>query len=463
MKDINNNIWNKRVPSFIGVFIFIFAIGTITWLSRNTILFGTKAAISNTPQNVQVSNITDASFTISYTTGDSVLGTINYGKTQPPAQIALDDQDKGTAAAHSVHLITIKNLDPATKYFFIITSGDKNFDNKNVPYDVTTGPKITTAQQQVTTIKGKVILDDGRAPGEALAYVSSSDSQTFATLVQADGSYQFNLDSIRDKSLAKTITLTPDAKLNLQIIDSTHKSNVALLLSQAGNIPIIILSKDYNFTIGNEPLSPSPIASASGTPAAFPTTSEINTNKPQILTPQTDQSFKDQQPLFKGKAVPNADVEITIQSAQEINTTVSADPNGNWQYRPTTALAPGNHTITIKTVDASGIVKTITQSFVVFAAGSQFTEPSGTPTVSPTTKPTTAPTSTAVPTSVKTTTTPTAIPTTTTAPSPTKITSNLSPTTPPVPVTGNTSLMFTIIAIASTVSIGALLFFFTIV
>lgn len=463
MNTLNNNIWNKRLPSFIGVFIFIFAIGTISWLSRNAILFGTKAAIANNPQNIQISNITDTSFTISYTTGDSVLGTINYGKAQPPTQIALDDRDKGSAAAHSVHSITIKNLDPSSKYFFTITSGDKNFDNNNVPYDVTTGPKVTTDQTETTTIKGKVILDDGRAPGEALAYVSSSDSQLFSTLVQADGSYQFNLDSIRDKSLAKTINISPDANLNLQIIDSTHKSNVALLLSQADDIPTIILSKDYDFSIGNEPLSPSPIASASGTPAAFPTTSETNTNKPQILTPQTDQSFKDQQPLFKGKAVPNADVEITIQSTQEINTTVSADPNGNWQYRPTTALAPGNHTITIKTVDASGIVKTITQSFVVFAAGSQFTEPSGSPTVSPSTKPTTAPTSTPAPTSVKTSVTPTAIPTATTAPSPTKITSNLSPTTPPVPVTGSASLMVTIIAIASTVSIGALLFFFTIV
>ncbi|HEX8932398.1 MAG TPA: Ig-like domain-containing protein, partial [Patescibacteria group bacterium] len=198
--------------------------------------------------------------------------------------------------------------------------------------------------------------------------------------------------------------------------------------------------------------------SLSLTPAAFPTLGGSTIFNPQIITPQKDQSFKDPQPLFKGKAVPNANVTITINSTQTITSTVQTDANGNWQYRPDIPLDPGTHTITMSTLDASGLIKTISQSFTVYAAGSQFTEPSISPTqaVTPTTIPTVTPT-------INPTATGTPAPTVTKTPSPitTKIPS-VSPTNPPVPVTGsNNSLLLSVAGGISAVGVGALLFFLT--
>jgi len=53
-------------------------------------------------------------------------------------------------------------------------------------------------------------------------------------------------------------------------------------------------------------------------------------------------------------------------------------------------LAPGNHILTILTKGVDGAMQTITQSFTVYAAGSQFTEPSVSPIISvaPTATPT---------------------------------------------------------------------------
>lgn len=480
MSALSQRILNKRLPSLFGFLFLLFAVGTIMWLSRNTILFGTKAAADNIPKDVRISNITDTAFTVSYTTDASVLGSIQFGQTGQTNQVALDDRDTGGSKEHTVHYITVKNLSASTNYTFTITSGTEKFSNNNVPYDVTTATKLDSSssetngqQTESSTLKGKVILDDGSTPSEGLVYITSANSQLISTIIKADGSYSVSLTNLRNNNLSDFLILNPDDILTVQVVDSKKTSDISLLYSQTDPVPLITLSKNYDFAVSDEPLSPSPVASESGTESpAFPTTEQGGEEKgttPQILTPQEEQGFKDQQPLFTGKAVPNETVTITINSDQTITATVTADRNGNWQYRPNVPLEPGTHTITMRTVDASGLMRVITQSFVVYAEGSQFTEPSVspsasgtvTPTAKPTATPTAIPTNTATPAPTKpgATATATPTPTKTATPSPTKIAaSTISASKPPIPVTGNTSLTFTIVGIITAIGIGALLF-----
>ena len=459
MNETKNTMWNRRMPSLFGIFFLILAIGTIGWLSRNAILFGTKAALSTDPRDIQISNISDTSFTVSFITDAPTLGTVNYGQNGKTDQVKLDDRDQpaNKPQQHTVHFITISNLRPSTKYSFSITSGAKSFLNNGSPYEIATAGTLEAATEK-KLLKGKVTLDDGTVPNEAIVYTSTNNSQLLSALVKS-GTYDIDLANLRSKDLSDISNLNPDEVLKLLIANANGQSHVSLLASQINPVPMIILSNDYDFAVSSQPL-PTPIASESaglsGTPAAFPTSVGGTKNEPQILSPQKEQTLKDQQPLFKGKAVPNENVTITINSTQSITTTVQSDANGNWQFRPDVPLEPGKHTITISTTDASGLLKTITQSFTVYAAGSQFTEPSVSPTqISPTT--TSAPTSAPSPTLGATMT-----------PLPTTVTSTLTPTTivsspaPSVPVTGNdTTLFLSIAGVVSVVSIGALLFFLT--
>ena len=45
--------------------------------------------------------------------------------------------------------------------------------------------------------------------------------------------------------------------------------------------------------------------------------------------------------------------------SNEISVKLQSDNTGSWEFRPPIKLAPGNHTITIKSVDASGILQTL--------------------------------------------------------------------------------------------------------
>ncbi|MGH2565047.1 MAG: Ig-like domain-containing protein, partial [Ginsengibacter sp.] len=426
-------------------------------------------ALSNIPKDVRISNVTNDAFTVSYVTDGSVNGSLSFGQDIKLGNVAFDTRDIKSPAPHSVHYITVKNLTASTKYLFTIVSADSTFQKNSVPYEVTTSTATSASSSAQININGKVNLEDGTAPPEALAYISSDDSaspsaglQLLSTLIKPDGSYSLKFDNILNKDLTKTLGPFENTTLHMTLLNSTLTSSVSFLTDQADPLPNIILSRDYDFTLSNDPLSPTPATESAQITGFPPSENSTESATPNILTPKIDQEFRDQQPTFQGTALPNTDVELTIQSDQEITTTVQSDANGQWKYRPDTALSPGNHTLTVKTPDASGILRTLTQSFTVFAQGSQFTEPSispsSTPTASPTPQPTIAqPTPTSSPSA-----SPTPSPTISFA-SPTIASLSASPspqiTTPPIPKSGSSAVIFGLFGISFVVGLGSLLFF----
>lgn len=467
MRNLRNTIWEKRVPSLMGLLLFAFSLGTITWLTSNVILFGAKATVGSTPKNVQISNITDSSFTVSYVTDEKVLGTIAYGKDPQLGAIAIDDQDSitGKPQPHWVHSITIKNLEPSIKYYFSITSGSTTVLDNDAPFEVVTGPRLFTDKPKTETIlRGLIAMEDGKVPSEAIAYISTDTSQVFSTLVRADGSYALPIETIRTQDLSGFLPITAQTTFRVLIENATMQSQISVPANQINPIPLVIFSHDYDFAFSTQPLSPSPIASASAVP--FPTIEEETINVlstgPVILTPESNETFKDQQPLFKGKGLPDTDVEITIQSENEIQITVKTDANGNWEFRPNTPLAPGEHMLTIKALDPSGVVKTLTQGFTVYAAGSEFIEPSVSPSPSPTSTPIPTPTKAELlPTPTpNVTNTPTPTPTVIT-PTPTVVNLSPAPTQPPLPAAGSSSGTMGLIATIIFITIGGMLIFAT--
>jgi len=453
-----NKVLNKRLPAFVGFFVLLFALGITLLLSGNTFIFISKATVGADPKNVQVSNISDTSFTISYITDAPAAGTISYGTDPSTPTIALDDRDQQSSGAteHQVHFITVKNLLPATKYYFVIDSGSQKVNNNGNPFVITTAASLPAQSAGQQNLLGTVALSDGSIPSEAVVYLTSDTTQQLATVINPDGSYQLPLANLRDSTLNAAATLSSDTVLQLQVVTPTDQSTIKILANQTNHVPKIVLSQNYDFTLGTSELSSGSAQVASI--SAFPVfTTPAPVSSPEITSPTDAQAYKDQQPLFEGRALPNTEVDITIQSQQEISAKLQSDGSGSWQFRPPISLAPGKHTITLKSVDASGVVQTIERSFTVYASGSQFIEPSVSPILPPTVVPTAIPTSAPTPTAALT---PTPAPTT-------AVTQTIQPTvatTPvPLPKTGSSAVVTGIIAGIATVGIGALLFLLSVV
>lgn len=388
---MKKKFWDKRIPSLLGLFFLAMSIGLLSWLGKNYTEFRSKASEGEAPGSVQISNIADTSFTVSYTTQDQVIGIINYGRDKKFGQVALDDRDKKTSksSARQVHYITVSHLDPDTKYYFTIQSGSIEFLNNNQPYEITTGIHLSQNIPDQAPINGSVHLQDGITSMDGIVYLSTSASQLLSALLKNDGTYLLPVNSLRTTDLKNYTVLKDNTILQLIIKNAGSQSRVLVNVVNAYSIPLIILSKDYDFTMNtptaNIIASQSANVSLDASSSGFPVFSSNISSEAAILTPKEAENFIDQQPLFRGTASsPYALVVITIESAERIRTSVEADSFGNWEFRPASPLSPGAHTIIINTLNASGIQQKITRSFTVFAEGSQFTEPSVSPLFSPT-------------------------------------------------------------------------------
>lgn len=457
---MRNDFWNKRIPTLLGIFIITIGIGITSILVKNGVIVIGRAAGGEIPQNIRISNIQDSSFTVSYATTQSNFGSISFGRDKTMGKIALDDRDQSTGIVkpYGTHHITIKNLEPQTKYLFSIVSGQTTFqntENSDNPFEVITGPILKTPPPSQQPMAGKIIMANGSSPSEVIVYINIQNAQVISTLVKSDGNYILPLNNLLKQDHTGFFPLSETTIIQMLVVGVSEESNIKLLANQINPVPIITLSKNYDFISSTSPVATSE-ASLNSTKTSFPSFS-INPKEnttPQIIAPKKDEKFSDQQPQFSGSASPGAKIKIIIHSDENIQTQVVVDQNGRWTYRPDSKLSPGEHTVSIIAPDQFGILKTISQTFTVYAAGTQVNE-SATPSATPTLALTPTVIATA---SITISPTPSSTPTPTLTPIPTPTSAIINPTISPP---GNSTLITGGIAAAASITLGLLLFLVT--
>lgn len=423
---MRGHLGEKRMPTLVGIFLIAIGIFATSYLVQNVGSLFTKASLSDVPQSVKVTNITSDFFTVSWITSDQTTGSVSFWKEEKqPASpagrqtTALDDRDKPeNIGRYKTHHVTVKTVTPQTKYFFKIQSGKDSYDDDGNPYAVTTAEQLDDASKPVATnVEGSVVNEDGSAGGAALVYVNIEGSSQLSTQTATNGKWGLPL-ILRTSDLKEWFEILSDDKLDIFVTNGQKTSKVQASIGSV--IPSITVGQDYNFVVSQ------PATSSSETKSSFvisPTPQVVSA--PKLNSPKEGEGFTDTQPRFSGTAHKGSAVKITIQS-EPVATTVKADSNGNWSFRPQTPLSPGEHTISISAPDSSGIIRTITRKFQVFAQGSQVEEtasPSATPTVKLSPTPTTAIAVTATPGASPTAfTSPTSVPIPTKAPKPPPVT-----------------------------------------
>ena len=100
-------------------------------------------------------------------------------------------------------------------------------------------------------------------------------------------------------------------------------------------------------------------------------------------------------PEFFGNGPQNITLEITVESELQ-GGSLATNSDGVWNWSPPNNLEPGEHKLTLKWRDETGILRTITRKFIVQAAeGPAFeSTPSATLSPSPETIPSTTPVAT---------------------------------------------------------------------
>ena len=193
------------------------------------------------PQDVRLTNVRDTQFTVSWVTKGMYAGKINYGETSALGKPAYDD--RGERISGRVHHVTVKHLNPNTRYYFQIVSGNKIYKNGKEPYTCLTGPTIIPAKCDVAygrlykkfNIRHKIPY--GR---EAIVYLtlvnkdtsgSAGESTAESIILDKNSYWSCELANIRETGLAR-------------LFDYSDAGDMLKIEAETGVYPTAVITMD---------------------------------------------------------------------------------------------------------------------------------------------------------------------------------------------------------------------------
>lgn len=251
----------------LGLIILILGLGVGIYLVVNQTGFFSKADASLAPVNMQISNISDNSFSVSWLTNKPTTGYISFGVDDKLGNVVGDDRGQKDGLTHHV---TLKNLDPNKTYYFKIVSGGSVFDSNGKSLSQKTAPVADNAPPVADPLIGKVTKKDGGVPNEALVYLKFGDNSLLSSYTRTKGNWLITLNNARTADLKNYATINPADSAQLLVsagadgfLDKTFK------LGERGSVAKLALNPEKaiptNTALTGQPTNqPAKLATATG-------------------------------------------------------------------------------------------------------------------------------------------------------------------------------------------------------
>ena len=392
-----------RIPTILGILLIVLIVGGVAVSFESLARLPINASGSSQPNNVQITNLSDIGFTVTWTTDTPASGALIVAYPRGDETV-LDERDTGKLTKFTTHSVVVRNLTASADYSFKILSNGKSYMDNATPYHVRTSPTITTSPGELSPAYGSVVTSDNQPAEGALVFLSLDGSQLLSTVVKPSGAWLIPLNLIRtdngtaylpisSERITENILVRADGNQSQAITDTLNDSPV----------PVMVLGKNYDFR-KQQAKTPEPLAQATLTPSTPAVLGDQITQSPQVRTvslvsPADGVAITSQLPLIQGTGIPGKSVTITIGITQPTSDTTIVGTDGLFRYTPKQSLSPGKQTVTIMTMDSQNKPVAITHTFEVLKSGTQVL---GTATPSATLAPTVTPIFTPTPTATLT-------------------------------------------------------------
>ena len=449
----------SKIPTIVGLLVIVLGLVVGVFLVKSTTYLRPSASEEINPKDVRITNISDSSYTVSWTTGVATKGFVNWGETDNSFKRVDYDEVSEEGLTHSV---TISGLNEDTTYYFKINSDGVDFDNNGIVWEVKTGPLLPPPSKS-SIISGSILSATGDPVPYALISVNIGGASSLSTISSENGSWVIPFSNLRASNLLTYYDLDEDKDI-IEILANAGPqgtSSAQILGKHANPTPPMILGKTHDYkNLSDTGAALNPEATleiptqSTQKESAFNTDESVTVEQKSVTLDSVKQGevVNTVKPEFFGEGPAGTEITIIVKS-EPISGNAIVKSGGSWSWSPPENLDPGTHTVTLSWRDESGILRSITRSFTVLAADDEpayESTPSGsTPTPTPTTRPTSTPRPTTVPTSTPLA-TPTLSPVPTFSPTPT-----LSPTQTPQPLPESGSLTPTLML--SIIGLGLLL------
>ncbi|GEM_PF-6526337 len=216
----------STIPTFLGLLILLSSIISGVVIIKGVQIFKSSANSGFIPQDVQITNVKDTSFTVSFLTDTPTINFVKYSSSSGSFQTPPTNLSR-------VHFITVQNLTPSTTYSFQINSGGENFDNFDGSHQALTLPSYIPSEK---VISGKILDRNNLPVKNVLVYVANSGVRTNSAVTSMSGSWIISLAPLSDTVI-----------LQIRATDGNGESNAQIDLKSANPTPDMVLGKTYDF------------------------------------------------------------------------------------------------------------------------------------------------------------------------------------------------------------------------
>lgn len=240
------SVWQKQFPTLIGIGILIAAlVAGVFFIGEGPGVFAPRATPETTPQKVQLTNVTDTGFSVSFYTSDLTPGFVRYGtEAGTLSSQASDDRDQlsGTVGTFRLHHVTVRGLSPNTTYYYVIGTGSRaTFDNNGAPFSVKTAQR-GGAPSAAQTAYGTVRTAAGSPADGAIVYLTIPGAGPMSSLVKASGSWAIPLSNARTTDGAGFASLKDSDSVNLVVQGTAANDTAQLSVTVAQSQPVADIS-----------------------------------------------------------------------------------------------------------------------------------------------------------------------------------------------------------------------------
>ncbi len=357
------------MPTLLGLVLVFLIVGVIALLVK---LVGRQSDISNpslTPQRIIITNVTDTSFTVTWTTGQATTGAAKISEPKNKKGVFFDDRDKnGRLALYTQHSVTVTNRDPKTQYDVELMINGQLYINRENPLKVTTAPDIGPAENSIPPISGTILFAENQPSKDALVYVSLEKGQLLSALVSSSGRWIVPLVSTRTTDLSQYIKNNERTTLMVRAVHGSDETTAITDTLNGSPVPTMIMGRTYDFR-KIQAQKDSSLASAQ----VHKTSDVLGVQSNQVLlaTPVDGAALATKYPLISGTGVPGNTVAVVLGIVDPIAGQTTVDTHGTWRFTPPKPLGEGNQSVTITTTNTDNQPVAITHAFTIFKSGTQ--------------------------------------------------------------------------------------------
>lgn len=395
-----------RIPTILALLVVLLLVGVIAFVTQTFLKQPVDAQGSKTPKDIQVTNITNSSFTVTWKTDKPTRGIIQLKEANSSGPLVpfADERYAGNETSYVMHSVPVTDRKPNTTYKLYILEQNDTVHEENA-YVVTTAPTVelpAPTTNSIGPVYGSAMFSDNTPASGAIVYLTMGQSQLLSAVVKPSGSYLIPINLIRSQDLQSFLPVNGKTDLTIEIKYNGDATEIMTDTANDSPVPEVVIGKTYDFrnqqskrkTSGDE----TPIAQNK---TSFENVLGTQNTKPagsnywpvQFTQPQNGAFLTTFYPYITGTGVPNMFVALTIGIIKPYTVSTKVGPDGTFTYQPKKPMGIGRQGITMTTKDQNNKPIALTHLFEIMKSGTQVlgdATPSATPIFTP--EPTASPT-----------------------------------------------------------------------